>query len=117
MRVDAATRVELAGLRRRAYGPEADIDGDAEALLRLVELEDLARSEHFAPPALPALKMDCTSEADRARLKNSTSSMRPWKNRLGVPDKLLQDRPISTSRVLLTGAPLDGVVACKLPSR
>jgi hypothetical protein len=49
--VDAATRVELAGLRRRAYGPGADIDGDAEALLRLVELEDLVRREHLAATA------------------------------------------------------------------
>jgi hypothetical protein len=34
---------ELAALRRRAYGPDADIQNDPEALRRLNELEDLAR--------------------------------------------------------------------------
>jgi hypothetical protein len=34
---------ELAALRRRAYGPDADIQRDPEALRRLHELEELAR--------------------------------------------------------------------------
>ena len=34
---------ELAALRRRAYGPDADIDGDPAALARLDELETRAR--------------------------------------------------------------------------
>lgn len=49
---------ELADLRRRAYGPDADIDGDPAALRRLSELEALARTQvaddvpdPFAPAA------------------------------------------------------------------
>lgn len=38
-------RRELDALRRRAYGPEADILGDAAALSRLSELEDRVRLE------------------------------------------------------------------------
>lgn len=38
-------RRELAVLRSRAYGPDADINGDADALARLIELEDLARAD------------------------------------------------------------------------
>jgi hypothetical protein len=34
---------ELAALRRRAYGPDADIDGDPQAVLRLQHLEKRAR--------------------------------------------------------------------------
>lgn len=37
--MDAATREEFATLRRRAYGPDADIDDDPAALARLRELE------------------------------------------------------------------------------
>lgn len=39
--MDAATRAELDRLRVRAYGPVADIAGDAPALRRLIELESL----------------------------------------------------------------------------
>src|SRR5438445_11760904 len=67
-------------------------------------------------PALPAVKIAWISETDRARLKNSTSSMRPWKNRLGVPLPLFHDLPISTSRMLLAGVPLNAVVFCSTPS-
>lgn len=38
-------RRELAELRSRAYGPDADIDRDADALARLIELEELARAD------------------------------------------------------------------------
>jgi hypothetical protein len=41
---DAEER-ELAALRRRAYGPDADIDSDPEALGRLIALEDRLRDE------------------------------------------------------------------------
>jgi hypothetical protein len=40
--LDAGTRAELAALRRRAYGHDADITGDPVALERLIELEALA---------------------------------------------------------------------------
>jgi len=42
--MDAATRAELDALRRRAFGPNADIHDDEAALARLIELEDLARA-------------------------------------------------------------------------
>jgi hypothetical protein len=41
--VDAASRAELDALRRRAFGPDSDIHGDAGAVARLIELEELAR--------------------------------------------------------------------------
>lgn len=43
---------ELEALRRRAYGPDADIFDDPEALTRLTALEDLVRLER-APHELP----------------------------------------------------------------
>lgn len=46
-RMDAATTDELQALRRRAYGPDADIHDDPAAAARLAELEELRR------PALP----------------------------------------------------------------
>ena len=49
--MDAATRAELDALRLRAYGPSADIAGDAAALERLIALEELARPPGRAAPA------------------------------------------------------------------
>ncbi len=43
---------ELAELRSRAYGPDADIDRDADALARLVELEELARADVLEPASV-----------------------------------------------------------------
>ncbi|MFH8251315.1 hypothetical protein ACH3VR_13165 [Microbacterium sp. B2969] len=48
--MDEATRAELAELRRRAYGPQPDILGDAVAMSRLTELESLAHGDHTPPP-------------------------------------------------------------------
>lgn len=47
-RTDAATDVELARLRRRAYGREGDIGSDPRALRRLIELEDAVVRERAA---------------------------------------------------------------------
>jgi hypothetical protein len=44
-----AERAELAALRHRAYGPDADIAADDAALDRLIELEDRARPEAPLP--------------------------------------------------------------------
>ncbi len=44
---------ELADLRRRAYGPDADIQGDPEAMRRLHELESEARQPDPAAAAEP----------------------------------------------------------------
>jgi hypothetical protein len=40
---------ELAELRSRAYGPDADIERDEDALARLIELEELARTDAPVP--------------------------------------------------------------------
>jgi hypothetical protein len=49
--VAQAEMTELDALRRRAYGPDADISGDDEALLRLSELEDRLRRARYPSPA------------------------------------------------------------------
>lgn len=46
--MDAATRAELAELRRRAFGLHPDIDADPVATARLVDLERLVLVEHAA---------------------------------------------------------------------
>lgn len=46
--------VELAALRARAYGPDADIHLDADAVARLRELEAQQRAERMAPPPRPS---------------------------------------------------------------
>jgi hypothetical protein len=51
MALSSEGRRELDELRSRAYGPDADIHRDAEALARLIELEGIARN---APAAVPA---------------------------------------------------------------
>ncbi|MBU4464433.1 MAG: hypothetical protein KKH75_01160, partial [Actinobacteria bacterium] len=46
---DEVSTHELEALRRRAYGPDADIDSDPAALARLIALEDLAHRHEPAP--------------------------------------------------------------------
>lgn len=48
------SEAELAELRRRAYGPDADIADDDVAQRRLIELEDAARPASSSQRALPA---------------------------------------------------------------
>jgi hypothetical protein len=61
----ADRRRELAALRTRAYGPDADINGDADALARLIELEELVRAD--APSAVqPADRGGAAKAADGA---------------------------------------------------
>jgi hypothetical protein len=52
---------ELADLRRRAYGPDADIHRDPEALDRLHELEELVRIE--AESATPPVQVEPPARA------------------------------------------------------
>ena len=59
---------ELEALRRRAYGPDADIHDDADALARLVELEELVRLER-APREAPSPDEESTlAEAEASEL-------------------------------------------------
>lgn len=48
----ALERAELDGLRARAYGPDADIFGDAEAARRLDELEERVRAARLPAAAI-----------------------------------------------------------------
>ncbi|GAA3020060.1 spermidine/putrescine ABC transporter permease [Microbacterium dextranolyticum] len=49
--MDATSRDELAALRRRAYGPFADIAADPVATARLRELEERARTDRAPGPS------------------------------------------------------------------
>ena len=54
--MDAATRAELAALRLRAYGPDADIAADPAAIERLIELEARAlQDQHVMVDSARAL--------------------------------------------------------------
>jgi hypothetical protein len=57
---------ELARLRRRAYGPGADIARDPAALARLIVLEDAARGVAAAPPVVRVADDDRAEESARA---------------------------------------------------
>jgi len=70
-------RTELDALRRRAYGPDADILDDAVAIARLSELEDGLRRERAsavreAPP--PSVGMGSDEATDEAPLRRPTAS-------------------------------------------
>ena len=70
---------ELQRLRRRAYGPDADIAGDAAAQARLSELEAAQRRE-------------------RAPVVDAAAALRaPVSERVPVPEPLEGSRPASTS--------------------
>ena len=66
-------RRELAALRSRAYGPDADINGDADALARLIELEDLARADG-APDVAPARAESAPTHGLRAGTDRETAT-------------------------------------------
>ncbi|GAA3639146.1 hypothetical protein GCM10022200_23240 [Microbacterium awajiense] len=51
--MDADVRAELDALRRRAYGPDADIQRDPEAMARLAVLEHALHRDAHDPPASP----------------------------------------------------------------
>lgn len=56
---------ELADLRQRAYGPDADIEGDPDAVRRLSELEALEREQPPAEPVLPSEPASDPQPADQ----------------------------------------------------
>jgi hypothetical protein len=60
--VTHAERRELDALRRRAYGPDADIYDDVDALARLQTLEEEVRADRF-PPAVQAPSASASAPA------------------------------------------------------
>lgn len=72
--------IELAALRRRAYGPDADIGRDPVAQQRLRELEDLARPpversvEPIAPEPAPPAADDAPVRPSDAALDDATTT-------------------------------------------
>lgn len=86
-------RRELAELRSRAYGPDADIDGDAGALARLHQLEELARTDALeedgaapkeAPLPRPASAELPVSEGDPRQTRDAAEHPRPRWGRVPV---------------------------------
>lgn len=75
--MDAGARAELAALRRRAYGRDADIAADPVASARLRELEDLLRLAS-APPVPPADdRAAARTHADTADLDETATTPGP----------------------------------------
>lgn len=121
---------ELAELRSRAYGPDADIDRDADALARLIELEELVRVD--GPEAVVGTILDDPTPADAKRADakpadatDTPDAREPWWRRLplrayilgalvvglfvgwAVP-ALLAPHPVTTlQQAPIDGAPLD----------
>lgn len=88
--MDAPDRAELDALRRRAYGPGADIHDSPIAVARLIELEDRARAEASAPaPTLigaddiPAATRPATQTAQRSSA-DDVAPARPTRRRWGL---------------------------------
>lgn len=75
---------ELADLRARAYGPDADIDGDPAALARLWELEAVHLAEVSVAPVAPGIAAPAgPSRAAGPPVASATtpaadSSQSPW---------------------------------------
>lgn len=61
--LSSAERAELEGLRRRAYGADADIDTDPDALARLIDLEDRVRRAAEATPRTDDERVDAAPPA------------------------------------------------------
>lgn len=72
-------RSELAALRRRAYGPNADIENDATALARLNALEDAVRSEEESAAhrerAIRAAEWNATRDEPTIRTSRPSASL------------------------------------------
>ena len=66
---------ELGRLRRRAYGPDADIAGDAVAQARLSELEDAQRRE--LTPVVDALARGRADVSERVPVSDPIEGQRP----------------------------------------
>lgn len=94
--MDAALADELRALRARAYGPEADIADDPQAVTRLRELEDLhVRSRAGSPRAA-----EFPEHRDAVRLATSTAAADRDMDAgalpasaEGAPPDVLQDAP------------------------
>lgn len=73
--LDRRSSQELADLRRRAYGPEADIATDPVAMARLAELEALGRAA--APRVAPPEPIDLAPESVESRADAAATSAPP----------------------------------------
>ena len=74
--MDDATRDELAALRRRAYGPDADIVADPAASARLAELEERARAAGAPGPGTPTDEA-ATATPDQAAPESALDPIDP----------------------------------------
>ena len=66
---------ELALLRSRAYGPDADISGDAEALRRLAQLESAIKAPH---PDAASASVDLASASAETASGSTPARSRWW---------------------------------------
>ena len=80
--MDDATRAELAALRLRAYGPDADIAADPAAIERLIELEARAlQDQHVMVDSARALAPVPTSTPRRPERRTRSAIRRPTTTR------------------------------------
>lgn len=77
MALSSEGRRELDELRSRAYGPDADIHHDADALARLIELEGIARNPAAAAPAEAPVRVVEALTGAPAAASEQTADARP----------------------------------------
>src|SRR6187397_3279920 len=109
--MDDATRAELAALRQRAYGPDADIAADRAAVERLIELEARAlEDQHVMVDSARALAPVApeTGADDWPRAAIGHPPTEPDRLEGGDPDEREQDDLGSPGRA---GAPRRRTIA------
>lgn len=85
--MDAEAQNELARLRARAYGPDADLAADSAAWARLSELEDLERRRRTEVPAPPPVESAPPGPAGDAPRPDAPSSDAPSLDVEGADDE------------------------------
>ncbi len=101
-RLDGERRAELERLRRRAYGPDADIYGDPAAIARLAELEDAVRRERSGGDAGhgPAR---LAADATDGLTPDSARAQRPGRRRSAIGVTVVVVAAAVAGAVFLTG--------------
>lgn len=97
--MDAAARAELEALRRRAYGPDGDID--AEALARLTTLEDEALRERVGE--MPVAPEEAAAETPRPESRPLSVAPSPSSTAV-ITSGLPADRARPRGHAALVGA-------------